>query len=480
MKNNIRARYISILLSAVLIGGCVLTGCGGDDTASLSDSSEISDEDEANAEYEDELNEDYEDYEDEEYEDEWADEDGYWAGEDGTFNEDVIIDEDGWIDEDGNEIGTDSEGLSGDASATGNKKSGSSDGKSGKTKSTGKGTYYDEAVFVDSSSNIPTLRSIIPRGWTTSAYLEQVYDVSSPLRGISTATSADGKSKISFYASASIAQMTASNWETYQSGSVNTTNYQLCLDYMDAPTWSDYTANNDLQGGKYIDGEEIDSADVSKARDSYYNSQIKPYESYFSQAGATIADYGATISDRTYELDDGSYAEIYCMVTYHDINETFTYGWYTNYRYWQPYTFVSIAPDKATLEKQKDSFEMFIANGKYAPELKYVNTQLQNKITAAMQERNNKMFEVTNQAVSEAYDSYDSSDSSASDTNDRVAEMWDDAILDQDNYHTSDGSDVKVSTEYSNVYDMGGGSVYASKSASDDPGIGYTPMTPSY
>ena len=60
------------------------------------------------------------------------------------------------------------------------------------------------------------------------------------------------------------------------------------------------------------------------------------------------------------------------------------------------------------------------------------------------------------------------------DTNDRVAQMWDDYILDQDRYSTPDGNEITVPTKADYVYyDNTNGSVIWTDSALIEPGSEY-------
>ena len=60
------------------------------------------------------------------------------------------------------------------------------------------------------------------------------------------------------------------------------------------------------------------------------------------------------------------------------------------------------------------------------------------------------------------------------DTNDRVAQMWDDYILDQDRYSTPDGNEITVPTNADYVYyDETNGSVIWTDSALHEPGPEY-------
>ena len=60
------------------------------------------------------------------------------------------------------------------------------------------------------------------------------------------------------------------------------------------------------------------------------------------------------------------------------------------------------------------------------------------------------------------------------DNNDRVAQMWDDYILDQDRYSTPDGNEITVPTKADYVYyDNTNGSVIWTDSALIEPGPEY-------
>lgn len=61
-----------------------------------------------------------------------------------------------------------------------------------------------------------------------------------------------------------------------------------------------------------------------------------------------------------------------------------------------------------------------------------------------------------------------------SSTNDRVAQMWDDYILEQDRYSLSDGTEVIVPYTANYVYADGDGNIKWSEYADYDPGAGFT------
>lgn len=73
-----------------------------------------------------------------------------------------------------------------------------------------------------------------------------------------------------------------------------------------------------------------------------------------------------------------------------------------------------------------------------------------------------------------AADTVNSVISDFSSTNDRVAQMWDDYILEQDRYSLSDGTEVIVPYTANYVYADDNGNVRWSEYADYDPGAGYT------
>lgn len=346
------------------------------------------------------------------------------------------------------------------------------------------GVMLRRAEFCDAESGLPAFRSVIPQGWSAAATLHQVYDLSYPLRAIATAASPDGRSQFAAYSPMTLVQIMDSNYIEYVSGIASTEEYKTYLDYMDAAQWCDFVVDSDFSGGTRISTRSLTKEQAQPVFD-----YVKTVADGFQSPDPTgtvetdeVTDYGVSIACQTYQVGDGRCVSVFGVICWYDFHtelvaaQLLPFGFYSDTRLWQPVAFLSVAPDFQAMQAQDALFDIFIANASYTPELEYTNLRVQSRILDAIAQRDAEKLRITGEIIRGSYSGY----AGGSDTNDRVTEMWDDVILEQENYNGSDGSSIKIPTSYSHVFENGAGGYFATNSALNHPGTGWNQMTPGY
>ncbi|MDO4479179.1 MAG: hypothetical protein Q4B73_09135 [Lachnospiraceae bacterium] len=190
----------------------------------------------------------------------------------------------------------------------------------------------------------------------------------------------------------------------------------------------------------------------------------------------SLTDYEGSISCKSGVLTDGNgteYAELTAYngsVTYlvnQDIpNDLITLKTWEETTDWTNYgVFLYLADDREAYERYYDMAHFIMSNSGTTAMYEQCKNQILTYMIPKVVDGAMQTMNYGYQLMSEVSQSYNG-------TNDRVSQMWDDYILDQDRYRASDGTELVVPTTADYVY-YNGDQVVWSTSPSYDPGRGY-------
>lgn len=335
--------------------------------------------------------------------------------------------------------------------------------------------------------NIGAFYTFVPDGWIATVNTEYMVDQIYPLQSDIIMKSPDGKYVIEM--------ITPMNFHDNDNQDGNRTaddeshkimEYTTLLHYRNASQYIDYiTSKNGFSWGEYEEFEgnrdEI-NAYKEKVRQSGEDTVRLLQDAANYSGGSTfnvrysLTDYNAEIISRRGVMSgsNGSqYTEITCydgMYKYrndYDIpNNLIELKFWNDITYWGTQgIYVYASETKEDFDKYYDMAKFIMSNsgttGMYDACKQQIISYMIPKIVEGQQE----VMNYANDIMQEVVSGYNQ-------TNDRVAQMWDDYILDQDRYTMSDGTQIVVPTTANYVY-YDGTDVVWSEYASYDPGAGY-------
>lgn len=317
------------------------------------------------------------------------------------------------------------------------------------------GKYYRKTELMDGNAGITAFEGLLPDGWD--ATIESNWNVvSSVCPGLETVTitSPDGKASIVIDSQQAFAENSQ-----YAEG-VNYDYYTTYLHYMDADTFVQYYMDSAYPGATLEKDLEDDSNTLQQANDytEILADELKQSSTWINSGNYgltyTVNSIPATMSKRQYKLSDG-YLEGSCVVVGVDSNMNSVYVGGHNTRNWLiPYSIVFKADDKETFDKYYEDYEFIIANSNFTTDYYAIVEYVSSSITNSYAQYYNAKSQAALQAMNNYIDSNYSSTSSQS-TNDKVMEMWDDVIKEEDSYKTLDGTTVKTSIHNDTVAQNG-------------------------
>ncbi len=329
--------------------------------------------------------------------------------------------------------------------------------------------------------------TFLPEGWTakvnTSFTVDQVY----PLQSDIVLKSADGKTLIEIMTPMNYRQTANSDGnKSADDESHDILNYSTVLNYRNASEYIDYiTAKAGFIWGQYneIAG---DSEAIKAYRKKMQNlgsdevSFLQNYSDYNSgrkfNNKYTLTDYDAGIQIRRGNISKNNQGMLAEMTVYdgmykyrnsYEIPNDLIYwsGWNDN-TYWGIENFYFyVSTNQEDFDKYYDLAQFIMKNSGTTAMYDASKQAILNYIIPKVLEGNQEIMNYINDTVSDVVNNFNQ-------TNDRVAQMWDDYILDQDRYTLSDGTQIVVPTTAEYVY-YDGSDVLWSNSPNFDPGSGY-------
>ena len=306
------------------------------------------------------------------------------------------------------------------------------------------GKIYTLTKLQDSGVNV--FQTILPEGWTSKIYSEQILNSSHPFVETVVLTNADGTAKITI-----LSQNSYTENAKFNEGK-NYDYYTTYLHYMDSNTYSDYFMTNVFGGGAYVKDNEMSKDYVNQINQLHSirleqaKNDAQIVQGMANNVTLSIEDVGVSSSKRIYQNGNNLYETTTCVSAIgtrlqsglSSLLDSYAIQWYI------PYTIIYEAKDENTFDMYYDEYNFIIANSNFTLDyyqmIEYVSSKIVNYITSIYAERSKAALDAMNDYIDSNYSS-----TSAQSTNDKVMEMWDDVIKEQDSYITEDGTQIKTS-----------------------------------
>ena len=306
--------------------------------------------------------------------------------------------------------------------------------------------FYEIVSLKDTVNGVDAFQGIVPKGWKASiASNWNVVNSTHPGYETVTITNPEGTTRIII-----ISQQSYVYNPKFNEGE-NYDYYTTYKGYMNASTYLDYFINSYYNGATYVKDVEFSSDALNQLKELNRINVEQGKVTAQTLSGQNnisidVNEYEVSASTKEYEYGlnylEGSTAvsAIKTSLTSYlsPLLSSESISWA------MPYTIVYQAETKEDFDKYYDNYKFIIANSNFTLEyyqmVEYVSSKIVNAYTSYYAARSKAALDATNDYI----DSHYSSTSSQS-TNDRVMEMWDDVIKEQDAYVLDDGSILKTS-----------------------------------
>lgn len=353
-------------------------------------------------------------------------------------------------------------------------------------------TILKEAIhfnqhLLNCQEGYPIISTYIPDGWNTDVVMKYRISPKFPLQAVAALTSPDGKYGVICFSPMSFQDKTSlfDGTRTEDDGSHSVLEYATYYHCRNAFETSDLCLST--LGYRWT---ERDSYPVDSNVENEYNAGVKNKAAEAFQSQKNMLDYSGTQykslqlvkSEGTIDRSKGwltnetnsVYAETTTYTSMEDIRFEATdlmlinqvYGYETIN--WQ-YDGFSIywATDEKTFNDNYDIAQFIISNTGTTQAFAAAQDKLLSIVIPMVINGQQELSDYGASTVREVMENWN-------DTNDRVAQNWDDYILDQDRYSTPDGNEITVPTKADYVYyDETNGSVIWTDSALYEPGPEY-------
>lgn len=333
---------------------------------------------------------------------------------------------------------------------------------------------------------IDAFYTLIPEGWTASVNTNYTIHEKYPLQSFVNLKSPDSSVMITMITPMFYYEMNnSSGSRTPDDCSVDMLKYATYLNYRQAAEYGDYVLKNAGMDWIYneklpVDQNQVDSIEavMKRAGESSLQTLQYAYNNTYGNINTKVSlnDYGGFISRRKGLLTDGVNQQVaemtsrvgeFTTLTESNIPNPLiqldTYGYNTC---WGSFGIeIYAADDDDLFDKYYDMAQFIIENSGTTSMYEACKQSILNYIIPLVVQGNIEAFNQADSVMKDAMQSF-------SDTNDRVNQMWDDYILDQDRYSMSDGSQITVPTTANYVYSDGENVIW-SEYASFEPGAGY-------
>ena len=319
---------------------------------------------------------------------------------------------------------------------------------------TAQGRIYERILLED--KGIDMFNSIVPKGWTANIYSQDLVNSTHPFVETVVIENPDKTAKITI-----LSQHSYTENNRYNEGE-NKEYYTTYLHAMDADTYSNYFMERIYPGASFVKNKEVDTKLLEELEMLHSErvtlANIDAETIGASQYGVTITigDEGCTTSKKEYRNGNITY-ETSTSVLAISTNLTSSLSSALDSRavqWYMPYLIVYEAISNEDYEKYYDDYNFIIANSTFTKDyyamVEYVSSAIVNAYTSYYAAKSKAALDATNDYIDSNY----SSTSSAS-TQDKVREMWDDVIKEQDKYTLEDGSSIKTSIHNDTVAQNG-------------------------
>ena len=325
---------------------------------------------------------------------------------------------------------------------------------------------------------VDVFSGLIPEGWTASISSQNVVNSSYPFIETVVITNPDKSAKITILSQHSYTENTK-----YNEGE-NRDYYTTYLHQMTAPTYMNYVMNSVYKGSSYVKDGKIDEgleSDIEKLQtlrleQAYNDMNTIGADNY--GVHLSIGDEGTTTTKREYEDGDTYYEGVTSVLAIStslksDLSsmlDSRAVQWYI------PYLIVYEGTTKKAYEKYYDDYKFIIVNSRFTTDyyamIEYVSSAIVNAYTSYYAAKSQAALDAMNNYIDSNYSS-----TSSQSTNEKVMEMWDDVIKEQDNYILEDGTEIKTSIMNDTVAQNGNEIYIGSKTGIPD---GFNEATKGY
>lgn len=331
----------------------------------------------------------------------------------------------------------------------------------GTTKNTGNGNnnksqgkIYERISLNDKGVNM--FNSIVPKGWTATISSQNLVNSSYPFVETVVIENPDKTAKITI-----LSQHSYTENSKFNEGE-NQDYYTTYLHTMDASTYSDYFMDRIFKGSTFVKENQVDDKIVEELK-ALQADRVNLANQDANTIGAgnygvtfSIGDEGYTTSKKEYKNGDITY-ETSTSVLAISTNLTSSLSRMLDSRaiqWYIPYLIVYEANTKENYEKYYDDYNFIVANSTFTKDyyamVEYVSSAIVNAYTSYYAAKSQAALDAMNNYIDSNYSS-----TSSSSTQDKVREMWDDVIKEQDKYTLEDGSTIKTSIHNDTVAQNG-------------------------
>ena len=339
-----------------------------------------------------------------------------------------------------------------------------------------RGRMYNLISLQD--KGITMFNGIIPEGWSAKIYSQDQVNSIHPFVETVVITNPDNTARIII-----LSQNSYLENAKFKEGQ-NKDYYSTYLHTMNSNEYSDYYMNRIFQVTDFVKNVEL-SQDIYLEMNALHNFRMELAQNDLKQISTSqygvnmsVASVGASISKRVYKKENMIYetstavSSISSSLTSQldPVLNSYQILWYI------PYTITYEADSQENYDKYYDDYNFIIANSgftkKYYAMVEYVSSAIVNAVTSVYAERSRIALEATNNYINSKYSS-----TSSQSTNDKIMEMWDDVIKEQDNYILEDGTEIKTSIMNDTVAQNGNEIYIGDKSGIP---IGFNEVTKGY
>jgi hypothetical protein len=293
---------------------------------------------------------------------------------------------------------------------------------------------------------ITMFNGIIPEGWSAKIYSQDQVNSIHPFVETIVITNPDNTARIVI-----LSQNSYLDNSKFKEGK-NKDYYSTYLHTMNSNEYSDYYMSHIFQVTDFVKNVELPQ-DMHLEMNALHNYRMQLAQNDLkkistSQYGVSmsVGSVGASISKRVYQKGNMIYETSTAVSS---ISSTLLSQLDSSLNSYQvlwyiPYTITYEADSQENYDKYYDDYNFIIANSgftkKYYAMVEYVSSAIVNAVTSVYAERSRIALEATNNYINSKYSS-----TSSQSTNDKIMEMWDDVIKEQDSYILEDGTQIKTS-----------------------------------
>ena len=325
------------------------------------------------------------------------------------------------------------------------------------------GTYFYKTTLYEPTYGIKTANTLVPYGWSVRVNVEWgLISTMYPALATVTLTSPDGNATIEVYSTMAYMMMARNgNWVaegTYLDF------YNIFLNYKNAGEYNDFLLGK-VGGFKgTVMNRQGPSYEFQLGLNGEANTLLAALS---SSSGTSPIEAEGSFEKTTYFITEGNAYEVemvssVVMAHVKVMNNQETVEWIV------PQTACFIARNEKAYSDYKDIFDLIVANTSFCENFIYVVQKnaayLNDMIHAYLMEQ---AFKPSGSDIEGWNSTYTETD------HDKWINAWDDVITERDAYTTTDGEQIKVSTQYDAVY-QNGDTIYAGPQT--DLGVDWTQL----